>query len=262
MVFRRRVRRYSRRRTSTGYATAARAGRLQPRLVRSAPLRAVHFRSPPVSMTPQLAAVSGGVGVLLNAVDRGNSIEHRTGNRIRMMSLIINGGLYFNPFRSSAATQMPNGGLADLMWERAQECQILVFFLPGSVTSIPPLTDYFQPGQSGVVDTWSLPRVTDTPTMRLIFRKSYQLACLPNGNTDANQFLWSVPSRTIPIRFKINLGQLVQYANVTETANIGQIMSGALVLYVLGDYPGTTSPAFYQCPVFQYETRLAFTNVD
>lgn len=237
------------------------AGRLQPRLVRSAPLRAVHFYSAGVAGAfPQ----TNGTGYLLNAVQRGTGIENRNGNRIRMMSLIVTGGIMFNPYRSTVTATTPNISptLTDV-WQQGQDMSLLIFYCPQPLTTLPLLSDYFQPNLiSSVVDTWSLPRINDIPTMRLLYRKNFAFKTVPNGNNSTTVAFLTAPPHVRPVRVKLSIPMMTHFNNTSFVPVIGDIASGSLLLYLLGDYPSGSGPATAQRPIFNFEYRLAFTDVD
>lgn len=229
---------------------------VQPRLVTSAPLRAVHFHT----KSQTIGAVANAEGVLLNAPPRGQSITNRTGNRIKMMSLIVNGGFVMNTFGANASgTVTP-----DKRWQFEQQCSLLLFYVPAPVVTSPSLTDYFAPFSSnGRIDTWSLRRISEIPSMRLLKRINVVLKTDNVGASSVTLPIRSIPPAK-PISFKVNLDHLTSFANEETSSFAGGINGGALYLYVLGDYnpSDSGSPALSQVPTFMMETRLAFTNVD
>lgn len=228
----------------------------QPRLVTAAPLRAVHFHT----VTNTMLATTASTGLLLNAPPRGQAITNRTGNRIKMMSLIINGGFVMNPFGVN-----PSGVVSiDRRWQWEQQAALLIFYVPAPVTTHPPLSDYFSifPGQSAV-DTWSLRRISEIPTMRLLKRINISMQTQsvgPNGVT--SPIRTSPPAK--PFQLKINLDQLTSFSNDEVSPYAGGINGGSLYMYFLGDYNVNSlgAPANDQTISFRFEARLAFTNVD
>lgn len=230
---------------------------VQPRLVAAAPLRAVHFYSKGQAIT----ASANAPGLLLNAPARGQSITNRTGNRIKMMSLIINGGFVMNTFGVNAS------GTVDITkrWQFEQQCSLLLFYVPAPVVAAPPLTNYYAPFEGvGHVDTWSLRRISEIPSMRLLKRVNISMKTdLAGPGTSVTQPVRCVPPAK-PFSLKINLDQLTSFDNETSSFD-GGINGGALYLYLLGDYigdSGGTNPSVSQLISFKMEARLAFTNVD
>lgn len=228
---------------------------VQPRLVSAAPLRAVHFHT----ITNTMLATSSSTGLLLNAPVRGQSITNRTGNRIKMMSLIINGGFVLNPFGVNASGTVS----VDRRWQWEQQAALLIFYVPAPTVVYPPLSDYYSifPGQSAV-DTWSLRRISEIPSMRLLKRINIAMQTQsvgPNGVTSPIRTMG--PAR--PFQLKINLDQLTSFANDASPYD-GGVTGGALYMYLLGDYNVNTlgAPANDQTISFKFEARLAFTNVD
>ena len=228
---------------------------VQPRLVTAAPLRAVHFHT----VTNTMLAQSSAPGLLLNNPVRGQSITNRTGNRIKMMSLIINGGFVMNPFGVNASGTVS----IDRRWQWEQQVSLLIFYVPAPTVVYMPLSDYFAifPGQSAI-DTWSLRRISEIPTMRLLKRVNISMQTQSVGpNGVANPIRTSPPAK--PFQLKINLDQLTSFANDASPYD-GGITGGALYMYLLGDYNlnAVGAPANDQTVSFKFEARLAFTNVD
>ena len=149
----------------------------QPRVIRAMPLRAVHYYPADI---PSQTAYSNPSGVLLNGVAKGSSIYMRSGNRIKMLSLQINGGIYMNSFTPHSAGPYPAG----THFHREQNCSLLVMYSPAPQVAAPPLSDYYSTSpSSGVVDTWSMRRVSEIPSMRLLKRLDYTLKTRPVGAT-------------------------------------------------------------------------------
>lgn len=246
----------------------------QPRVVRAMPLRAVHYAEgyfPSAAVPfPSHCARSNPDGNLLNGIQKGSSIFNRTGNRIRMLSLMINGGIYMNPFRSAAANSASAGPYnADAHFYREQNISLLIMYCPAPQAAAPPLSDYYSNSFStGVVDTWSMRRVVEIPTMRLLKRLDFTMKTRPVGTGTVSSvtqtFAAHPPVQQVKMNIPLNL--MASYSNVTGTSNLGDITGGALFLYILGDYnhqaPNATNPNAYQVCNFLGDIRLSFTNID
>lgn len=102
----------------------------QPRVIRAMPLRAVHYYPADI---PSQTAYSNPSGVLLNGVAKGSSIYMRSGNRIKMLSLQINGGIYMNSFTPHSAGPYPAG----THFHREQNCSLLVMYSPAPQVAAP-----------------------------------------------------------------------------------------------------------------------------
>nr|UBJ25924.1 hypothetical protein [Red panda circovirus 4] len=265
MAFRRRTSRRS------GYSRASRYRRLQPRLVRSAPLRAVHFATEGlVYSNGKVPIVNGATSwTVLNVLNRGSSITERTGNRVRMLSLLINGGIRFNPFATAPNMMSPNCGPVASVWQHEQNMSLILAYIPSAMPSdgIPPLLDtYYDPNPTtGTVDTWSFPKVTDVPQMRILYRRDYVFTTVPVGAHTAAPFQqnFASPPRHRTVKLKLPLNLMAAYKNVPGATQSADILDGALVLFLLGDYSyAVGSPESWQRPRFIGDIRLAFTNID
>lgn len=243
-------------------------GKSQPRLVRSMPLRAVHFFSTYQSQASPIGARVGNMPMtLMNPVQRGSSIQERTGNRIKNLSLLLNGGIIFNPYATGFGTVGINSGIISQRYQTGQDCALIIAWSPTQLASAPTLAQVYglTPGNSQI-DTWSMPLVTDLPTLRVLYRKNYQFRCVPNGNNSSTQALYSAPAGYTPVRIKLNLrGAMTTFNNTPGVPAVGDIVSGSLWLFLLGDYvdpPAAGIPEFYQRPNLIYEMRIAYTNMD
>lgn len=240
----------------------------QPRVVRSLPLRAVHFCE---AAFPSNSCQSNPIGVLLNGIPKGSSIYMRSGNRIKMLSLLISGGILYNPFRI-ATDYLANSGThsGQSHFHREANISLVLMYCPAPQLAIPPLSDYYSPSpSSGVVDTWSMRRVVEMPTMRLLKRLDFTLKTRPVGATQVGSpSQWhaiSVAPPALDVKLAIPLNLMSSYSNVTGTGQIGDITGGALFMFLLGDYTGIAginAPNAYQVPQFKGEVRLSFTNID
>lgn len=240
----------------------------QARLVRSRPLRAVHFfftNSTSAAPVSPVANAALGATVLMNGITRGTSILERTGNRIKMMSLLIRGGIYFNPFQTAYYSYTsPNIGTVSNASRVAQEFVLMVAYSSAPLVAYPTASAILAPSTTGLVDTWSMPLVTDFPTMKLVWAKRFSMKTIPNGNNGAVDLYAAVPP-VIPISLNIPLnGLMTSFNNVTTAPAVGDIVSGSLWIMMLGDYgvPGGSAPQYYNRPCFAYDARLAFTNLD
>lgn len=254
---------YRRRGGSTGFVSARRYKRLQPRLIRSAPLRVVHFHPyVATAAVPSLAAAVSASSYLLNAVSRGTAINNRLGNRIHMMSLVITGEIKFNPFRTSA-TDFTQSGAITAQYHLQQDCSLIIAYLPSRFAAIPDLNEYYDVDGDAVVSTWSLPRIDTVPNMKILYRKDFQFKCADayagtSGHTAIS------PAALRRVKIKLPLGLKAAFVNNAATdPSLGEIDTGALIMYFLGDYGSTASPPYgYNRPYFKFESRLAFTNLD
>lgn len=258
------IRRKSSRRIVRRSSTAARSySAYQPRVVRALPLRAVHYYPADI---PSLSAFSNPSGFLLNAVSKGSSIYMRSGNRIKMLSLQINGGIFMNPFTPANSGPHP----ASSHFHREQNVSLLVFYSPAPQVAAPPLSDYYSPSpSSGVVDTWSMRRVSEIPSMRLLKRLDFNLKTRPVGATQiGSPSVWhaiSVMPPTLDVKISIPLNLMASFSNSTGTGHPGDITGGALYFFLLGDYlQGASAPAptAFQLCQFKGEMRVSFTNID
>lgn len=245
----------------------------QPRVVRALPLRAVHYAEghfPSAGAPfPANAARCNPDANLLNGIQKGSSIFMRTGNRIRMLSLMINGGIYCNPWRTAAANSASAGPYnADAHFYREQNVSLLIMYCPAPQATVPPLSDYYSNSPStGVVDTWSMRRVVEMPTMRLLKRLDFTMTTRPVGTGTVSSVTQTFAAHPPVLQVKMNipLNLMTSYSNSTGTSNLGDITGGALFLYVLGDYSNTGSggqPTPYQACTFNGDIRLSFTNID
>lgn len=246
-----------------GFSTVRRYKRLQPRLIRSAPLRVVHFHPyVATAAVPSLAASVSGSNYLLNGMSRGTSINDRLGNRIHMMSLVITGEIKFNPFRTNA-TDFTSSGAISSQWQLQQDCALIIAYLPSRNTLIPDLGEYYDNDGDAVVSTWSLPRIDSVPNMKILYRKDYQFKCADAyaGTTGHTAI---APAALRRVKIKLPLGLKTAFVNNAATdPSVHEIDTGALVLYFLGDYGSTASPPYgFNRPYFKFESRLAFTNLD
>lgn len=259
------IRRKSGRRIVRRSSTASRNySSYQPRVIRALPLRAVHYYPADI---PSQSAFSNPSGVLLNAVAKGSSIYMRSGNRIKMLSLQLNGGIFMNPFPGGAsAGPYP----AALHYQREQNISLLVFYSPAPQVAAPPLSDYYSPSpSSGVVDTWSMRRVSEIPSMRLLKRLDYTLKTRPVGATQiGTPPVWHTIASsppTVEVKISIPLNLMASYSNSTGTGHPGDITGGAVYIFFLGDYlSGASAPAptSFQLCQFKGEMRVSFTNID
>lgn len=247
----------------------------QPRVVRALPLRAVHYAEAyfPSAAAPFPAncARVNPVGNLLNGILKGSSIFMRTGNRIRMLSLQINGGIYYNPFRINGNAGAASGGPynADGHFYREQNVSLLVMYCPAPQALPPPLTDYYSPSpSSSVIDTWSMRRVVEIPTMRLLKRLDFTMKTRPVGSGTVGGVTQTFAAHppTLEVKMNIPLNLMSSYSNHTGTSYVGDLTGGALFFYILGDYdhtaPNAVTPNMFQVCNFQGEFRLSFTNID
>lgn len=215
-------------------------------------------------MAPVVNAALGAVS-LLNGITRGTSIVERTGNRIKMMSLLIRGGLYFNPYQTAffSYTSPLLGAIANAS-ALSQDFVLMVAYSSAPLAANPTASTILAPSTSGNVDTWSMPLVTDFPTMKLLWAKRYTMKAFPFGNNGLTQLIGAV-NPVIPVNLSIPLrGLSATYTNVTGAPLVGDIVSGSLWLMMLGDYgvPSGTAPQYYNRPCFAYDARVAFTNLD
>lgn len=272
MVVRRsRIRRFSRRR---------RAQAAPRRVVRALPLRAVHFHSiSNIELFPVagVAVPTPGVGHnMLNAIPRGTSLIERTGNRTKLLSLIIVGGISFNPFRSAFGPSAVNSGFNTNNgdpghWRYSQDVSLIIAWSPVSNGTVPSLLNYYAPSPNGAVDTWSLPLITDYPQLRILYRKNFQFNVRPihsETGTPENpvRCVFALPPRVRNVRIKLPLRNLMTtFASGATVPTLADVASGSLFIYFLGDYssgPSGGNPENFQRPIFSYESRLAFTNLD
>jgi len=203
---------------------------------------------------------------LMNPISRGSSIQERTGNRIKNLSLLLNGGIVYNPYAAGFSGVAPNTGAVSQRWQTGQDCSLIIAWSPVQLAAAPTLTQvYGASPETGNVDTWSMPLVTDLPTLRVLYRKNYSFKCVPNGNTSGTAAVYSAPPGYAPVRIKLSLsGLMTTYDNTSGLPAIGNIVSGSLWLFLLGDYgtPIAGVPEYYQRPNLIFEMRLAYTNLD
>lgn len=244
-----------------GFRSVRRYRRLQPRLIRSPPMRVVHFfGTASTAAVPSLAALFAASSTLLNPITRGTSILNRLGNRIQMMSLVLTGEIKFNPFRSDFTTFQSSGAIT-AQWQLQQDCSIVIAYCPDRKLTTPDLSEYYSPDADGVVSTWSLPRIDTLPSMKILYRRDYQFRSIENFSGTAGQN-YTAPSVLKRVKIKLPLNLRTSYTNsATGVPLVADIDAGALYFFFLGDYAGVT-PAGYNRPVFSFESRLAFTNLD
>lgn len=281
------MRRRTMRRTSrAGFGGSRRTIRAAPtRVVRSAFVsRSAAFRMYPSTGGGQVESTPGplaqGSAVLLNSIVRGNSINERTSNRVRMLDLTIRGGIAWNPYAPNGNcqnTQDPNTA----WWTKQQDFSLIIAYIPVSVAALPQLTSYYQqtPGSS-VVDTWSLPLTTQYPTMRILYRKDYNFKVIPVSTTAAAAATQIVPSGAFPanagwtvtcapmgvrqVKIRLRVPYQVVFTDTAIAPSFGGIASGCLCMYMLGDYvTGSGSPPTVdQRPLLTFECRLNFVDLD
>lgn len=246
-----------------GFSTVRRYRRLQPRVIRSAPLRVVHYRI--VSATaafPSTAGAQTGSRYLLNPVPRGTSIYERLGNRVQNLSLVISGEIKFNPFRT-AFDNFTSSGAVSSQVQLQQDMALIVAYCPDRKADYPNLSEYYAIDASGFYSTWSLPRVDAIPQMKILYRKDYQFKTVEaHAGTAGHNYIAPSALRRVKIKLPLNL-RTTYVDDITGEPVVGEIEGGSLYLFLLGDYGTDASPPYgYNRPVLNFETRLAFTNLD